>query len=232
MVRIKRKSSSYEPRLVGFPFVFIITGWIMLWFIWPNGEKFAFKPAAPFRSRVAFIGNFSGGYSNYVYSAAKPAAGDEDVAKPLPWMAVRPVKLLEKNVIADGLSESEKMSGELRDMAGREINTYMPVWQDQAVFSAVADETMRLTVEPSGQLAEYGFQVQDFSSALKKTDKPWIAMVIVQVDEKGKVENVFLDAGCESREINSLVVKSMYRGTVSKIGKRIEGRVMVNFGQD
>lgn len=232
MFRMKRKSSSYEPRMIGFPFIFIIAAWIMLWFIWPHGEPVVPRPGKTVAPRVSFIGNYISAYSNPVYSVVKPVATDEDIAKPLPWMVARPVKLLEKNEAAGGKSAAENMKDELRDAAVRDMNAYVPVWQDKAVFSNVNGSTMHLTVEPAGALAEYGFQAPDLSSLPAKMDKPWLVSVFVRVDEKGKIEHVFLESGCENREINSTIVRSMYRGRVAKIGKMIEGRVRVNFGQD
>lgn len=228
---MKQKSSSYEPRLMNFPFLVITAAWIMLLFLWPHGGKVVKGKHIPRPPRIAFVRGLENLYSKpFSFPVWKTSEGTGDAAAVVPWMVVRPAKFLERSApVSDGSSGGMVMSS---NIVFRDVNAYRPVWDDPSVFNEKTDGRMSLIVEPRGALREAGFLVPDFSSELKKADKPWFVSVFVEVDDKGKVEHVFLDAGCENREINSVVVKSMYRGSLAKTGTRIEGRVTVNFGQE
>ncbi|MDD4871061.1 MAG: hypothetical protein PHR77_10935 [Kiritimatiellae bacterium] len=228
---MKRKNSSYDPQLVNFPSVIIGVAWVMLWFLWPHGGQVTLKKQISVPPRVSFVKSSDSLYSRpSSFQTWKTIAETGDAVVAVPWLSTRPAKLLEKNPFT--IDEPSVNKAIFSDAIFNDMKTYRPAWDDPAVYQYKTDDRMCLVIQPADALKESGFQVPDFSAELKKTDKPWSVTVFVEVGNKGKVENVFLETGCENREINSMVVKSMYRGNLQKTGTRTEGRVMVNFGRD
>lgn len=231
MFRIKRSTSVYDPRWLSIPSVVIGIMWMMLWLLWPHGPKvnvvtkhFQLSP------RVAFVPGGENIYSRPISFNTWKTSDESGEAVPVQtWLVERPLRCLEKNTsIAQNYSggNAEAIRGE----ALQGMDSYRPVWEDMPVFNIATNSQMRLTVEPMGDLMKRGFKIPNFLPEIKNTDKSWIITVFVEVDDKGKVGNVFIDSGSEYKDINSIVVKSVYHGSVSVAGARCEGRVRLNYG--
>lgn len=230
MFRMKGKTSAYARQMVSIPYVAIAVGWVMLWLLWPHGVKVVARQHVPAVTSVSLVrvteNPFSKPIPMHLWKAA--GSGDDNVTV-MPWMVTRPAKVLERSIFsADESAKGADSSG----VANLKMSAYRPVWSDKAVFNIEAGRGMYLTMESSRTLTERGFEVPDLGPDLKKADKPWIVKAFVEVDEKGKVAGVFLESGCDYKEINSAVVRTLYRGLVSKAGARCEGLVKVNFGRN
>jgi len=232
MLRMKGANSSHELRMFSFPSIIIAAIWVSLWFLWPHGEiKVMRRQPVLFSPRVVFVkasDNLNSRSSSFDALKMSTEAGDTVVVTP--WLASRQARILERNTIASDESARGRMMRGGDNPLFMGMEGYSPVWEDIPVFNSTTDGIMHLTVEPMGALWDYGFQVPEFLSDIKKNDIPWSVAVFVEIDRNGKVENVFLESGCGNKEINSIVVKSMYRGKLTIPGTRCEGRVKVNFG--
>ena len=183
-------------------------------------------------ARVSFVQYRDNMYNRpFPMHTWKMAVGGEDVAA-TPWQITRPVRFLERQTFPEGAIEGPDGKEAATASAGRSLKTYSPEWKDEPLFSKASSRDMRLTVEPTGELASRGFQAPEFPAELKKKEIAWYVTAHVVVGENGRVEQVFLDGGSESKEINSLVIKTLYKGSVSKPGGQCEGSVRVNFGQE
>lgn len=230
MLRMKRSTSSYVTPMIGVPYIVIALAWVLLWFLWPHGIGVKRRPVVS-PVRVAFVRYSEAAFSRPVpFPVGSAVTGTLNLVTVAPWQVPRTPRLLERKSGGDewGGGRDEAFA----DRAGRELKAYRPVWTEPGLFAGPADASLHVTVEATGTLAGNGFQVPDFQASLKKTNLPWLVSAFVQVDKNGRVERVFLEAGCENRDINSLVVKALYRGRVSSPGTRCEGRVRVNYGQD
>ena len=147
----------------------------------------------------------------------------------VPWLEQRAARCLERPVSFVEEYASGRMAG-INGHVLRGMESYRPVWEDAPVFNIGTNSHMCLTVELMGELKGRGFIIPDFLHEIKNNDTPWLITVFVEIDKSGKVENVFLDSGSEYKEINSIVVKSLYRGKVSVAGTRCDGRIRLNYG--
>jgi len=231
MFRMKRSTSAYEPRWLSIPSVLIAIMWMMLWLLWPHGEKLQTVKTQVMQSpRVAFVPGGENIYSKPLsFNTWKTSDESGEPVPVMPWLMDRPARCLEKNISIVEEYASGRMAG-IYGHVLRGMESYKPVWEDVPVFNISTNSQMRLTVETMGDLKVRGFKLPDFLSEIKKNDKSWMITVFVEVDKDGNVDKVFLDSGSEYKEINSIVVKSIYRGRVSVAGTRCEGRVRLNYG--
>lgn len=234
-----KRKSYYSRGLVDFSSVFIALAWIALWFLWPSGEKLPVRVRELRIPRVSYV-SFSEVegriYIDPTLLALPSRVGfrlpeqEEGIPDALSSFSTSSPKFLKRR---KGLVE-ESVVGEAKSVPGNafsQIGAYRPYWRDTHVFSKKNGQVMQLLVEPSDKLKKYGFQVPEFPiEKVEHLGKPWMVVVYIEVNKDGRPEHVFLEIGCDDSQINTMVVKTMYRGRLSIPGIKCEGRVRVNFG--
>ncbi|MFC1452339.1 hypothetical protein ACFLSJ_03230 [Verrucomicrobiota bacterium] len=109
---------------------------------------------------------------------------------------------------------------------------YRPAWEDDAVFTNAPLPQMRLLAEVSPDLEQCGFRIPALPvSAGHAAESPWRVQLYVEFDGEGRVENVFLESGCDDAEINADLVRAMHRAKVETAGRPCSGRVTLSFGR-
>ncbi len=213
------------------PALVIALMWIMLWFLWPHGPSITMaRKHIHLSPMVSFVSGTDNVFSKPLsFNTWKTSDESGEPVPVMPWLVNRPARCLEPNAPIAEEYASGRMAGIYAQVL-RGMENYRPVWDDVPVFNLKTNFSMDLSVEISGDLKNRGFTIPDFLHEIKDRDKSWLTVLFVEVNGSGRVENVFLEIGTEYKEINSVVVKSAYRGSVSVKGLSCDGRVRLNYG--
>ena len=231
-----RKRNRYARGEMGLSSVCVGAAWIALWLVWPSGGAGVSSARLP--------ASFSVQYSTFPFE-------DKDLTTTLPFVdhisaefmrrdendepenlllsrRLRPPRYLERNTEMRIETDANNEGPYLIHLLS-EPDAYRLRWTDERVFPPDTGKDMKVIIRPAGKLKTYGFQIPKLPiKKIKSKNMSWTVVVTVEMGDFGRPEHVFLESGCSDKSINTMIVRTMYRGTLTTPGGRCSGRVTVS----
>jgi len=232
---VRRRRSFLE-----LPSILLIASWIGIWFIWPTGKAATDAPQrraghTVFTYRgVVPDGGVAPEYPLSFFRAVVTGmvAGGSDPGADTPSMAsVRRPAFLEASASQPVGRGAEFQAAGGTDAA--QLGAYRPAWEDRPVFPARPAGVMRVACELSGSLRRAGFKVPDvLPENIRPAEVAWQAVLYVSCGPDGKPQSVFLESATPDKELNAVLVRTLYQGSAAPTGAAADGRVTISYGRE
>lgn len=223
-----------------FPTICLGIAWCALWLLWPDVHVSApvRRAAAPaphyvFLSQRADDSTWSLPAvpfplsSKYGFSRAVRDERAEELLRPvladLAGVLKRPVAPRTTPTTA----EIANLAAEMGDV----LDEYEPPPVSPPAFRSEGDGSVRkVMIEFSESLSKQQFEVaQLFTNGFARTTKPWVVKAHVEIARDGNVSHVFLETPAEGGEVNSAVIRTLYRSRLKNAGAECEGQVILSW---
>ena len=226
-------------RVFDWPSIFIAFSGIALWWLWPSNltgisiTPRLKKPIVSFVTQDAENKQFISSPtvfalpSIYGFSAINDASAMPDVNAA--WYNSSPHYLARDTVSANG-SEIVELISTINDRQNKILSNNRATAGGQTIFTTSAATKRKINIVSHGDLRKYQFEMQEMDVNLFDKDKSWIVRLLVQVDEKGYPDQVFIEKGSNIPEVDAKIIRLINQGRLKKTGLSCEGRITVNFG--
>jgi len=233
-----RNQYRYYRTLIDMPSLLIAGAALAIWMLWPKihrmSESRDLPPPRVFSMHMKTDDN-SLAMSPALFAIPSPMGfsgldlgGVPDVPGAL---SDRPPHFLKRHPFSTDRDYGFPDSSLLRKNVKASLSGYVHRSGSRKVLEQPKSPEMRLIVEPSGPLKQRGFSTPPIPDEdIKYLDTAWMVSLVVDIDEDGDVENVFVENGCDDHNINDMVIRMASKGRLAKTGGRCSGRVTVNFG--
>ncbi len=226
-------------RVFDWPSIFIAFSGVALWMLWPNNLSSISVIPQLQEPMVSFVLQKSSKHqligsptvfalpSIYGFNAIDNNIGMPDVKDV--WYNSSP-HYLARNIM-DGNDDkiSKLLSIETDYHQNKKDNNRFRI-DEPPIFAAVSTNNRKINIVYYGELRKYKFEVPEIDTRLFDKDKSWIIRLLVQVDEKGYPNQVFIEKGSNIPEVDAKIIRLVNQGRLNIPGKPCEGRVTVNFG--
>lgn len=223
---------------VGLPPFLLACGWVAIWLLWPDVSSLDVSTRRPTMMTVRYVEvptqvmNTVSMPDLFAHSSRfgfqGPRRGFEEVSLRVPDKEVRAARYLEETNLLFEAGAGWQGSQSEPDIP--KMSAYRPVWSNEPVFNVKNATGSVVLVEMSGKLREKGFEVPALSvKELNGGDKPWRAVLFVEVNGAGFVRQVFMESGSGNKEIDSVLCNRAYQGVSKEVGTEFFGRVTIDY---
>ena len=226
-------------RVFDWPSIFIAFSGIALWWLWPNNltgisvTPRLQKPIVSFVTQNAEKKELISSPtvfalpSIYGFSAINEASAMPDVNDA--WYNSSP-HYLARDTVSTNDSEIVKLISITTDRQNKLFSNSRITAGVKPIFTASAEAKRKIDVISYGDLQKYQFEMPEMDITLFDENKSWIIRLLVQVDEKGYPDQVFVEKGSNIPEVDAKIIRLINQGRLKKTGLSCEGRITVNFG--
>jgi hypothetical protein len=142
------------------------------------------------------------------------------------WYSSSPHYLARDVVGDDKIIKLISITGEDKDFT----ISHRVIADNNPVFTVAVRKSRKINIVYHGDLREYEFVLPELDENVFDKDKSWIIRLMVQINEEGYPEQIFIEKGSNIPEVDAKIIRLVNQGRLKQPGKRCVGRMTVNFG--
>jgi hypothetical protein len=228
------RKSKYVRGVVGYPSLFVIAGWVGVWFLWPRLPAVPPVPGHLPRPRVVFsegpVATERLHESPVVFALSSrvgfgaPRRGVSAPDNEAPALVAEPLFL----GWPEAAALRPDLPGRATDGLTAAAEDYHPRWDARPVLDGSVTGVATVVVECRGRLCAAGFEVPLPDSLCAISSELWVTEAFVALDADGTVRDVFLEKPSQDAKIDAAVVRALWAGRAPAATNAAAGRVMVS----
>ncbi|MBN2302724.1 MAG: hypothetical protein JXN60_09435 [Lentisphaerae bacterium] len=224
-----RYVNRYSRGIVGLPSVFVAVGWLAIWLVWPTDAARHTVRRTETGTKIRYTSvagdPYGDSYTRFAGAMLPPQNEDDDTLllsyerQREPAFMGGDIELISDSAVAPYLPDS--------NFSGR--SSFLQ-WSAEKVFSAKKHGALRIKYALKGGLAECNFDIPKdvLNSFAALSDNEWEIVVCVEVDEKGRVEHVFVEEQSGDKNIDISIVRALYGGKAMAGSSECSGKIYIS----
>ena len=224
-------------RVFDWPSIFIVCFGIALWGSWPANIKNISAVEKLQEPTVSFVMQIDDKQllrsptvfalpSIYGFGAVDEASGMPDVDDV--WYKSSPHYLARE--VTDNDAEIVKLISIKTEHGQKLLVNNRVTIENEPIFTVNEKAERGLSIVFHGNLHKYGFETPELDVKLFDADKSWIIRLLVEVDEKGYPNQVFVEKSSSIPRVDAQMIRFINQGRLKQAGIPCEGRITINFG--